>query len=145
MRVSVPRESALGESRVALTPEAVSRLTAAGIEVAVERGAGVDHPRVVGVAAGSDVRPVAERRTESLAAGGHEVPQRTEGCRQVGVDGAPPEDLGVEDRQDPGVHPVAHRHEVLGGDGVGRCGRAVHPSMLRTGRNGSEPGASTIR
>jgi proton-translocating NAD(P)+ transhydrogenase subunit alpha len=40
MRVSVPRESAPGESRVALTPEAVGKLTAAGTEVAVERGAG---------------------------------------------------------------------------------------------------------
>jgi proton-translocating NAD(P)+ transhydrogenase subunit alpha len=41
MRVSVPRESAPGEHRVALTPEAVSKLCAAGFDVTVERGAGV--------------------------------------------------------------------------------------------------------
>jgi len=36
----VPCESAAGERRVALTPDAVQRLTVAGFEVAVERGAG---------------------------------------------------------------------------------------------------------
>ena len=41
MRVCVPRESAPDERRVALTPEAVSRLRPAGFDVAVERGAGV--------------------------------------------------------------------------------------------------------
>ena len=40
MRVAVPRETASGERRVALTPEAVQRLAAAGIQVAVEHGAG---------------------------------------------------------------------------------------------------------
>jgi H+-translocating NAD(P) transhydrogenase subunit alpha len=40
MRVCVPRESALGEHRVALTPEAVTKLAASGFELAVERGAG---------------------------------------------------------------------------------------------------------
>ncbi len=38
MRVAVPKETAAGERRVALVPDAVSRL--AGFEVAVERGAG---------------------------------------------------------------------------------------------------------
>jgi NAD(P) transhydrogenase subunit alpha len=41
MRVSVPRESEPGEHRVALTPEAVTKLGAAGFDVTVERGAGV--------------------------------------------------------------------------------------------------------
>jgi NAD(P) transhydrogenase subunit alpha len=40
MRVGVPRETAAGESRVALVPEVVSRLTGGGFEVLVERGAG---------------------------------------------------------------------------------------------------------
>ncbi|MGL6277976.1 MAG: Re/Si-specific NAD(P)(+) transhydrogenase subunit alpha [Gaiella sp.] len=40
MRVSVPREAAPGERRVALTPEVVGKLTGRGIEVAVEREAG---------------------------------------------------------------------------------------------------------
>lgn len=41
MRVCVPRESRAGEHRVALTPDAVAKLTAGGFELVVERGAGV--------------------------------------------------------------------------------------------------------
>jgi len=41
MRVLVPRETAPGERRVALTPEAAQRLGASGFEIVVERGAGV--------------------------------------------------------------------------------------------------------
>jgi len=41
MRVAVPMETAAGERRVALVPETVSRLSAAGFEIRVERGAGV--------------------------------------------------------------------------------------------------------
>ena len=40
MRVVVPREAAPGERRVALVPASVGRLTPAGFEVVVERGAG---------------------------------------------------------------------------------------------------------
>ena len=40
MIVSVPRESAPGEARVALVPELVAKLAAAGAEVVVEAGAG---------------------------------------------------------------------------------------------------------
>ena len=40
MRIAVPRETASGERRVALVPDAVKRLVAAGFEVAVEPGAG---------------------------------------------------------------------------------------------------------
>ena len=42
MRVAVPRETAPGERRVALVPETVSKLRAAGFEVSVERGAGTE-------------------------------------------------------------------------------------------------------
>jgi proton-translocating NAD(P)+ transhydrogenase subunit alpha len=42
MRVGVPRESTLGERRVALVPETAGKLAAAGFEVVVERGAGAD-------------------------------------------------------------------------------------------------------
>jgi NAD(P) transhydrogenase subunit alpha len=38
--VGVPREAASGERRVALVPESVPKLTALGVDVAVERGAG---------------------------------------------------------------------------------------------------------
>ena len=40
MRVAVPRETAPGERRVALVPETVSKLRAAGFEVRIERTAG---------------------------------------------------------------------------------------------------------
>ena len=40
MRVAVPKETGAGERRVALVPDSVGRLTAAGFAIAVERGAG---------------------------------------------------------------------------------------------------------
>jgi proton-translocating NAD(P)+ transhydrogenase subunit alpha len=40
MRIGVPREVADGERRVALVPDAVRRLVADGVEVAIEEGAG---------------------------------------------------------------------------------------------------------
>jgi H+-translocating NAD(P) transhydrogenase subunit alpha len=40
MRIGVPKETAAGERRVALVPEAVSRLKAKGLEVVVQKGAG---------------------------------------------------------------------------------------------------------
>ena len=40
MRVAVPKETVQGERRVALVPETVSKLRAAGFEIRVERGAG---------------------------------------------------------------------------------------------------------
>src|SRR5712671_2526320 len=40
MRIGVPKEIAPNERRVALTPEVVGRLTKAGFEVVIERGAG---------------------------------------------------------------------------------------------------------
>ncbi len=40
MKVGVPRETLPGERRVALVPEALAKLEAAGIEILVERGAG---------------------------------------------------------------------------------------------------------
>src|SRR6188472_475601 len=40
MKVGVARETAQGERRVALVPEALGKLTAAGLEVLVETGAG---------------------------------------------------------------------------------------------------------
>ena len=41
VRVAVPKETGAGERRVALVPDAVGRLAAAGFTFAVERGAGV--------------------------------------------------------------------------------------------------------
>jgi len=40
MKIGVPRETASGERRVALTPDAVASLVKSGLEILVERGAG---------------------------------------------------------------------------------------------------------
>jgi NAD(P) transhydrogenase subunit alpha len=40
MKISVPKETAAGERRVALVPEVVRKLTSNGHEVVVEAGAG---------------------------------------------------------------------------------------------------------
>ena len=47
MRLAVPKETAEGERRVALVPEVVKKLSARGIEVVVQSGAGErrDDPR----------------------------------------------------------------------------------------------------
>ncbi len=42
MRVFIPRESISSETRVALVPESVQKLSALGIDIAVERGVGLD-------------------------------------------------------------------------------------------------------
>src|SRR5271166_6122940 len=42
MRIGVPKETAAGEHRVALVPEVVSKLTAKGLDVTVQSGAGAD-------------------------------------------------------------------------------------------------------
>jgi NAD(P) transhydrogenase subunit alpha len=42
MRISVPRETVAQERRVALVPDAVGRLTKAGVEVVVQEGAGAE-------------------------------------------------------------------------------------------------------
>jgi len=41
MKVSIPNESAAGETRVAIVPEVAKKLTAGGVEVVVEPGAGL--------------------------------------------------------------------------------------------------------
>ena len=57
MIVSVPKESAPGETRVALVPEVADRLVKAGLEVTVETGAGASahHPDSEYVEAGAQV------------------------------------------------------------------------------------------
>ncbi len=42
MRIGVPKETAAGEHRVALVPEVVAKLTAKGLDVVVQSGAGAD-------------------------------------------------------------------------------------------------------
>jgi NAD(P) transhydrogenase subunit alpha len=59
MRLAVPRESVAGERRVAVVPEVLSRLQAAGIDVTIESGAGVGAlvADEAYVAAGASVAP----------------------------------------------------------------------------------------
>jgi NAD(P) transhydrogenase subunit alpha len=81
VRVGVPRETAAGERRVAIVPESVPKLTALGLEVAVERGAGRESAftddayeeagaQIVDAALDADivakVAPPSERETEAL-------------------------------------------------------------------------------
>ena len=66
MKVGVARETAAGERRVALVPEALGKLTAAGLEILVEAGAGAGAaiPDQAFADAGATVVP-----TEALYAG----------------------------------------------------------------------------
>ncbi len=57
MKIAVPRESAPGETRVALVPETVTRLSKSGVSVALEGGAGerADFPDELYVQAGASI------------------------------------------------------------------------------------------
>ena len=59
LTVGVPRETAPGERRVAMTPDTVKRLTASGVVVKVESGAGLasGHSDDAYVAAGATIVP----------------------------------------------------------------------------------------
>ena len=63
LTVGVPRETAPGERRVAMTPDTVKRLAASGVEVRVESGAGVasGHGDDAYVAAGATIVPDASQ------------------------------------------------------------------------------------
>ena len=67
MKVGVAREAAPGERRVALVPEALGKLTAAGLEILVEAGAGsgAQIPDAQFVEAGAKVVPTAELYAQS--------------------------------------------------------------------------------
>ena len=62
----------------------------------LERGAGVDHERIVGRSARAHVRPMTERGAQPLAARPNEVAQRRERLDEVFVDRRPALDLGLE-------------------------------------------------
>ena len=67
MKVGVAREAAPGERRVALVPEALGKLTAAGLEILVEAGAGsgAQIPDLQFAEAGAKVVPTAELYAQS--------------------------------------------------------------------------------
>jgi len=58
MKVSVPKETAAGESRVALVPEVTQRMTRSGLEVVLEpgAGAGAHHPDASYQEAGAEIQ-----------------------------------------------------------------------------------------
>ncbi len=67
LTVGVPRETAPGERRVAMTPDTVKRLTASGVVVRVESGAGLasGHNDDAYVASGATIVPDAREAFES--------------------------------------------------------------------------------
>src|ERR671935_269433 len=65
MRVGVPKETAPGERRVALVPDAVGRLTEAGFDVLE---AIATARRLGAVVSAFDTRPVVKEQVESLGA-----------------------------------------------------------------------------
>jgi NAD(P) transhydrogenase subunit alpha len=67
MKVGVARETAAGERRVALVPETLAKLTAAGLEILVEAGAGdgAAIPDSAYAEAGAKIVPTAELYTQA--------------------------------------------------------------------------------
>ena len=67
MKVGVARETAAGERRVALVPEALAKITAAGLDVLVEAGAGSEAaiPDSAYADAGATIVPTAELYTQA--------------------------------------------------------------------------------
>ena len=105
----------------------------------LERGARVDDRGITRAPARAHEGPVTERRTEALASGEDELPQRIEGFLQRRVDGGPPLQLASQQRVDAGVDPRRDLREAGGdrhGGGLGAQGppgRAVggHPATIR--------------
>jgi NAD(P) transhydrogenase subunit alpha len=67
-KIFVALESAAGESRVAATPETVKKMVAAGLEVAVEQGAGLGAFFADAAYAAAGARLAGDRRTELASA-----------------------------------------------------------------------------
>ncbi len=45
MKIGIPKETQSGEARVATTPETVKKLRAKGLEILIEKSAGIDSHR----------------------------------------------------------------------------------------------------
>ncbi len=90
MRVGVPKETAPGERRVALVPESIARLAAAGMDVTVQAGAGAaagfsdDTYREAGAAVADDAVGGAELVARVRKPSAEEVAQLTDGTVLVG-------------------------------------------------------------
>ena len=77
----------------------------------LQGGTRIDVGLVVVTAARTHVTPVAERRTEPLAAGEHEAGDLVDRVRQVGVEAAPSLALDVEQGGEPDVDPFRETAE----------------------------------
>jgi NAD(P) transhydrogenase subunit alpha len=90
VKVGVPKESAPGERRVALVPESVGRLAAAGSEVTIETGAGAaagfldDAYREAGATVADDAYTGAELVARVRKPSGDELARLKEGAVLVG-------------------------------------------------------------
>jgi NAD(P) transhydrogenase subunit alpha len=99
MKIGVPKEITPGENRVALAPDAVARLTKAGVEVLVESGAGVNAsfideaftkagaviaPDPTALYGGSDIVVKVQKPTMNATLGKHEVALMRPGTWLIG-------------------------------------------------------------
>ena len=102
----------------------------------LERGRGVDDPRVAPVALRTDERAVAEGRTEPLAAGGDEAAQCFDRLGQPGVDRAPPGELRPRADRRSGVPPASRT-------GPAPWGTRPPSARSRSRSDGSRTGGET--
>ena len=128
----VKRRCTASRPRRVSEPSMMSSCTSANVCTQLERGAGVDHGRVVGRAAGADERAVAERGPQPLAAREHEIAQRAERRLEARVDGRPARDLGREHRVDArlgALRDVGERGREDRADGARtHCGQGTSPA-----------------
>jgi H+-translocating NAD(P) transhydrogenase subunit alpha len=87
MKVGVPRETALGERRVALVPDVVTRLSGTGFDVVVERGAGeaAAFPDAAFEAAGATIADAVLGQAQALAMVQKPTPEQAEELREGDV------------------------------------------------------------
>jgi proton-translocating NAD(P)+ transhydrogenase subunit alpha len=87
MKISVPKETAAGERRVALVPDGVQRLTGQELEVAVERGAGAEahYPDAAYEEAGASVQEGAGFSGDLVAKVGPPSAEEIQALREGGV------------------------------------------------------------
>ncbi|MBX3027817.1 Re/Si-specific NAD(P)(+) transhydrogenase subunit alpha [bacterium] len=141
MKIAVPRERAVGERRVALTPEAAAALVKAGLTVAVEHGAGEAASfsdqaySAAGATIASDVAAlcgeadVVLKVQRPIAEGGrHEVDLLREGSVLVGL-------LDALTQPDLVRRLAARRITAFGMEGVPRISRAQKMDALSSQAN----------
>ncbi len=87
MKVSVPKETAAGERRVALVPEVTQRMTRSGLEVVLEPGAGVGahHPDASYQEAGAEIHEGAGFSGDVVAKVGPPSAEEIGSLREDGV------------------------------------------------------------